>query len=65
MNNCAHSVLSPVAQAMLEKTCGYCGLQCSSCEECEGPLFTAETKLFTIEEPKKIDIGSGEDVVFF
>ena len=62
MHNCAHSVLSPAAQAVLEKACGYCGLESSSCEECEGPLFTPETKLFTIEEPKRLNIGSGEDV---
>lgn len=67
MNNCAHSVLSPAAQAVLEKACGYCGLECSSCEECDGPLFTPETKLFVIEEPedKRINVGSGEDVVFY
>lgn len=61
MHNCAHSVLSPAAQAVLEKACGYCGLECSSCDECNGPLFTTETKLFKPED-KRINITSGEDV---
>ena len=56
------SYLSPEAQAILEKACAYCGVEQSTCDECNGPLFPEEHKLFPEPAVKKINIASGEDV---
>ena len=53
--------LSDHAKAVLEKACAYCDIAQVSCDECDGPLFPKEEKLFVPAEPK-INIASGEDV---